>query len=71
MRVTIPSMTEPHSHPARRALSLATEGARRAGLDAAGAKVVRVRTSIHVELPRADVVARRRKSPATGSNEYR
>ncbi len=51
-------MTEPHPDPARRALSLATEAAQRAGLDAAAAEVLRLRTSIHVELPRADVVAR-------------
>jgi hypothetical protein len=51
-------MESPHPDPAERALSLAAEAARRAGLDAAGAKVLRVRTSIHVELPRADVVAR-------------
>ena len=51
-------MTEPHPDPAKRSLHLATEAARRAGLDAAGAEVLRVRASIHVELPRADVVAR-------------
>ena len=51
-------MTEPHPDPAKRSLYLATEAARRAGLDAAGAEVLRVRASIHVELPRADVVAR-------------
>ena len=51
-------MAEPHPDPAGRALSLATEAARRAGLDAAGAEVLRARTSIHVVLPRADVVAR-------------
>lgn len=51
-------MTEPHSDPASLALSQATEAARRAGLDATGAEVLRVRASIHVELPRADVVVR-------------
>ena len=51
-------MAGPHSDPAKRALSQAMEAARRAGLDATGAKVLRVRASIHVELPRADVVVR-------------
>ena len=37
---------------------MAREAARRVGLDATGAEVLRVRTSIHVALSRADVVAR-------------
>ncbi len=37
---------------------MVAEAARQADLDAAGAEVLRVRNSIHVELPRADVVAR-------------
>ncbi len=52
------SISEPRPEAVGQALSLATEAARRAGLDAAGAEVLRVRTSIHVELPQADVVAR-------------
>lgn len=39
-------------------MCLVAEAAREAGLDAAGAEVLRVRSSIHIELPRADVVAR-------------
>lgn len=52
------SVSEPRPEAVVQALSLATEAARRAGLDAAGAGILRVRTSIHVELPQADVVAR-------------
>lgn len=52
------SISEPRPEAVVQALSLATEVARRAGLDAAGAEVLRVRSSIHVALPRADVVAR-------------
>ena len=37
---------------------MAAEAARQADLDGAGAVVLRVRNSIHIELPRADVVAR-------------
>ena len=51
-------MALPRPDPARRALCLVAEAAQRADLDAAGAHVLRVRNSIHVELPRADVVAR-------------
>lgn len=50
-------MTE-HPGSACQALDIATGAARRAGLDATGAEVLRVRTSVHVELPRADVVVR-------------
>ena len=53
-----PLMVEPHSDPGGRALSLAIDAARRAGLDATGAEVLRVRASVHVDLPRAGVVAR-------------
>ena len=41
-----------------RALKRATEAGRLAGLDVEGATFVRVRSSIHVKLPRAKVVAR-------------
>ncbi len=51
-------MTEPRPDPARWALGVATEAARQADLDASGAQVLRVRNSVHVELPNADVVAR-------------
>lgn len=51
-------MAEPHAGSACQALDIAAEAARRAGLDATGAAVLRVRMSIHVKLPSADVVAR-------------
>ena len=41
-----------------RALQRATEAGRRAGLEVEGARVLRVKSSIHVELPNAGVVAR-------------
>ena len=41
-----------------RALQRATEAGRRAGFDVEGAAVTRVRSSIHVELPYAGVIAR-------------
>ena len=51
-------MAVPQLDPADRALRMAEEAASRADLNGAGAEVLRVRTSIHVELPQADVVAR-------------
>ena len=51
-------MAELRPDSSGRALCLVAEAARRAGLDGAGAAVLRVRSSIHVELPGADVVAR-------------
>jgi hypothetical protein len=44
--------------PADRALAMVAEAARLTGFDASGARVLRVRSSVHVELPSADVVAR-------------
>ena len=44
--------------PRIEALCVVTEAARKADLDAGGAAIIRVRSSIHVELPRSDVVAR-------------
>ena len=41
-----------------RALRLAIEAGRRLGLDVTGAAVFRVRSSVHVDLPEADAVAR-------------
>ena len=51
-------MAAPQLDPADRALRMVEEAASRADLNGAGAEVLRVRTSIHVELPQADVVAR-------------
>lgn len=51
-------MTAPRPSLPDWALCVVAEAARQADLDAAGAEVLRVRNSIHVELPRADVVAR-------------
>lgn len=42
----------------QQALSLAMEAGRRLGLDVSGAQILRVRSSAHVELPRASVIAR-------------
>ena len=50
-------MAEHHSDR-EEALTIVAEAARRAGLDGAGAEVLRSRVSIHVMLPQADVVAR-------------
>lgn len=52
------SMAEPPLGRVSKALDLAAEAGRRAGLESAGGKVLRVRSSIHVELPQADAVAR-------------
>ena len=51
-------MAEPHSDREEQALTIVAEAARRAGLDGAGAEVLRTRASIHVKLPQADAVAR-------------
>ena len=51
-------MAAPQLDPADRALRMVEEAASRADLNGAGGEVLRVRTSIHVELPQADVVAR-------------
>ena len=50
-------MTRP-DHRVDRALQRATEAGRRAGLEVEGATVARVRSSIHIELPNAGVMAR-------------
>ncbi len=51
-------MAAPQLDSASRALCMVEEAASRADLNGAGAAVLRVRSSIHVELPHADVVAR-------------
>ncbi len=49
---------EPSETLDRRALRVAAEAGRQAGVDVLDARVLRVRSSVHVELPRAGVVAR-------------
>jgi aminoglycoside phosphotransferase (APT) family kinase protein len=51
-------MLDSDQSPGERALRLAREAGRRAGLDVSSANLLRVRSSVHVELPRAGVVAR-------------
>lgn len=52
------SMVDSDQSPGGRALRLAKEAGRKAGVDVSGAKLLRVRSSVHVELPRAEIVAR-------------
>ncbi len=49
---------EPSETPDHRALRVAAEAGRQAGVDVLDARVLRVRSSVTVELPRAGVVAR-------------
>jgi hypothetical protein len=52
------TLIQPQRDFAGRALDMVAEAARQADLDPSGAEVLRVRNSVHVELPLADVVAR-------------
>lgn len=51
-------MVDSDESPGARALRLAKAAGRKSGVDVSGAKLLRVRSSVHVELPRAEVVAR-------------
>ncbi len=51
-------MVDSDENPGARALRLAKAAGRKAGVDVSDAKLLRVRSSVHVELPRAEIVAR-------------